>query len=97
VDARKLKQAFNAFENKSTLMLLLEKSMSAPGVKVFIGADNPLSREMDGIAAIMAPYGAGQGPLGALGVIGPMYMDYMKVIPMVDYTAQLISNIVESS
>ncbi|MDR1397403.1 MAG: heat-inducible transcriptional repressor HrcA [Desulfarculales bacterium] len=97
VDARKLKQAFNAFENKSTLIRLLEKSMAAPGVQVFIGADNPLSMEMEGVTAIMASYGGEHLPLGALGVIGPMHMDYMKVIPVVDYTAQLISSILESS
>ena len=97
VEAGKLKQVFNAFENKSTLIRLLEKSMDAPGVQVFIGADNPLSQEMEGVTAIMSSYGGENQPLGALGVIGPMRMDYMKVIPVVDYTAQLISSILESS
>jgi heat-inducible transcriptional repressor len=96
-DTRRLRQAFNVFENKAVLLRLLEKSMDAPGVKVFIGADNPLSLEMENISAVMAPYGGEHRILGALGVIGPMHMDYMKVIPVVDYTAQLISNIMESS
>ncbi len=97
VDINKLRQVFQAFDNKSTLLRLLEKSMDAPGVQVFIGAENPMMLEMDGVSAIMASYGEGNQAMGALGVIGPSRMDYLRVIPVVDYTAQLISNILESS
>jgi heat-inducible transcriptional repressor len=97
VDVAKLRQVFNAFENKSTILRLLEKSMTAPGVQVFIGAENQMMMEMEGVSLIMSSYGGGNRPLGALGVIGPSRMDYLKVIPVVDYTAQLISNILEST
>lgn len=97
VDINKLKQIFQAFENKSALLRLLEKSMDAPGVQVFIGAENHIMMEMEGVSAVMASYGGINQPLGALGVIGPSRMDYVKVIPVVDYTAQLISSILEYS
>ena len=93
----KLRQVFHAFENKSTLLRLLEKSMDAPGVQVFIGAENQMMMEMEGVSAVMSSYGGENKPLGALGVIGPSRMDYVKVIPVVDYTAQLISSILEST
>ena len=91
-DMARLRQIFVAFEEKSTLLRLLEKSMLAQGVQIFIGSESELAG-LDGLTAITSPYGADDSPVGALGVVGPTRMDYSKVIPMVDYTARLVSRI----
>jgi heat-inducible transcriptional repressor len=88
----RLRLIFRAFEEKSTLLRLLEKSLVAPGVQLFIGAESDLAG-LEGLTAVTASYGGDNTPLGALGVIGPTRMDYSKVIPIVDYTAQLVSRI----
>ncbi len=94
-DVARLRLIFRAFEEKSTLLRLLEKSLAAPGVQLFIGAESELAG-LEGLTAVTAAYGDQNTPLGALGVIGPTRMDYSKVIPIVDYTAQLVSRILGS-
>ncbi|MFH1033124.1 MAG: heat-inducible transcriptional repressor HrcA [Pseudomonadota bacterium] len=91
-DVARLRLIFQAFEEKSTLLRLLEKSLVAPGVQLFIGAESELAG-LEGLTAVTAAYGGQNTPLGALGVIGPTRMDYSKVIPIVDYTAQLVGRI----
>lgn len=94
-DVARLRLIFRAFEEKSTLLRLLEKSLAAQGVQIFIGAESDLAG-LEGLTAVTAAYGGERAPLGALGVIGPTRMDYSKVIPIVDYTAQLVSRILGS-
>ena len=94
MDVAKLRQIFQAFEEKSILLRLLEKSLSAHGVQIFIGAESSQAG-LDGLTAVTSAYGR-EKPLGAVGVIGPTRMDYSRVIPMVDYTARLVSKILEN-
>lgn len=94
-DVARLRQIFRAFEEKSTLLRLLEKSLAAPGVQIFIGAESEMDG-LEGLTAVTASYGGEDSPAGALGVVGPTRMDYSKVIPIVDYTAQLVSRILGS-
>ncbi|MGD9123898.1 MAG: heat-inducible transcriptional repressor HrcA [Desulfarculaceae bacterium] len=93
-DVARLRQIFRAFEEKSTLLRLLEKAILAQGVQLFIGAESDLA-ELEGLSIVTSSYGGDKAPLGALGVIGPTRMDYSKVIPMVDYTAKLVSRILD--
>ncbi len=65
--------------------------MKGQGTKVFIGYEGGI---MEGISLVAAPYG-GERKLGTLGVIGPIRMDYSRVIPLVDYTASVVSEIFE--
>lgn len=90
-----LRSIFRAFEEKSTLLRLLDRSMSASGVQIFIGAESDLAG-LEGVTAVTSSYGEDERPLGALAVIGPTRMDYSQVIPLVDYTARLIGRILES-
>jgi len=89
-DLQRLRLVFQAFEEKSTLLRLLEKSQAAQGVQIFIGSESEVA-DLDDITAVVAAYGGDNRSLGALGVIGPTRMDYSKVIPVVDYTAKLVS------
>lgn len=94
-DVAKMKEIFRAFEEKSHLVGLLDRCMEANGVNIFIGSESPLS-QMAGMSLITSTYMSGHNTLGVLGVIGPTRMGYAKVIPIVDYTAHMISHILEA-
>jgi heat-inducible transcriptional repressor len=90
-----LRDLFKAFEEKSILIRLLEKSINAIGIQIFIGSETQIN-EMEGCSVITAAYTKGEYPIGTLGVIGPTRMNYDRVIPIVDYTAKVISQILEN-
>jgi len=93
-DAARMKEIFRAFEEKSQLVTLLDRSLAAEGIQIFIGAETHLS-QMEGMSLVTSTYMTGKHTLGVLGVIGPTRMGYAKVIPIVDYTAQLVSKLLE--
>jgi heat-inducible transcriptional repressor len=94
-DAAKVREIFRAFERKSQLLDLLDRSMQGDGVQIFIGSESRLLR-MEGMSLITSTYMTGKDTVGVLGVIGPTRMGYGRVIPIVDYTAKLISRLLES-
>ncbi len=89
-DMDKLRRLFEAFNEKRDLLHLLDHSLSATGVQIFIGEESGYNALGD-CSVITAPYGAGEEFLGVLGVIGPTRMAYERVIPVVDITARLLS------
>ena len=89
-----LRDLFKAFEEKNIIIRLLEKSINASGIQIFIGSETQIN-EMEGCSVITAAYTQGDYPIGTLGVIGPTRMNYDRVIPVVDYTAKVISRILE--
>lgn len=93
-DAARMKEIFRAVEKKSQLLELLDLSMVAEGVQIFIGAESHLYN-MPGMSLITSSYMTGKNTLGVLGVIGPTRMGYAKVIPIVDYTAKLVTRLLE--
>jgi heat-inducible transcriptional repressor len=93
-DSSRLKEIFRAFEEKNQLMGLLDRCLQAPGVQIFIGAETHLNR-LEGLSLVTASYMTGKNTLGVLGVIGPTRMGYAQVVPVVDYTARLVSRILE--
>ena len=90
-----MRDVFRAFEKKSTLLDLLDRSMHADGVQIFIGSESHLLN-MEGMSLITSTYMTGKDTVGVLGVIGPTRMGYGRVIPIVDYTAKLISRLLEA-
>jgi heat-inducible transcriptional repressor len=93
-DLERIRGLFSALERKEALTRLLEAAESAEGVQIYIGAESELFG-MSGCSLVVAPYRNGQQRIvGAVGVIGPTRIDYARVIPMVDYTAQLIGRLV---
>ena len=72
-------------------MRLLDRTLSAPGICVFIGAEANLA-DLTDISVVAAPYGGEGRPLGTIGVIGPSRMNYSRVIPLVDFTAEMIGD-----
>lgn len=93
-DVEKMKDIFRAFEEKNQLVTLLDRCLESEGVHIFIGSENYLSR-MEKMSVITAPYMTGNQTVGVLGVIGPTRMGYDKVIPIVDYTARLLSKLLD--
>jgi heat-inducible transcriptional repressor len=89
-DLERMKRIFRAFEQKSLLLSLLDRGLPAKGVQVIIGGESECP-ELAGCSLITASYSGRRGTLGALGVIGPNRMPYATLIPIVGYTASLIS------
>lgn len=86
-----LRKLFDLFEQKSSLMQLLDVSSKATGVQIFIGGESQLV-PMEEMSVVTAPYEVNGKIVGTLGVIGPTRMAYERVIPIVDITAKLLSN-----
>jgi len=90
-----MRELFRAFEQKSTLIDLLNRSQQAEGVQIFIGSE-PGVAGIQGCSLITSHYASKRGTIGALGVIGPSRMNYSTVIPVVDYTARLLSQVLDN-
>ena len=87
----RLRQLFDLFEQKTSLLHLLDESQKAQGVQIYIGGESGLV-PLDECSVVTAPYEVGGQVIGTLGVIGPTRMAYERVIPIVDVTAKLLSN-----
>lgn len=87
----RLRDLFEAFEQKKDLLHLLERCATAQGVQIFIGEEAGYET-FDDYSVVTAPYGDGTRTLGVLGVIGPTRMSYDRVIPIVDVTARMLSS-----
>jgi heat-inducible transcriptional repressor len=93
-DITRMKEIFKTFENKSNLIKLLDKVTRAEGVKVYIGSETKI-QTMRGCTLVASPYRKEGNILGSIGVIGPTRIDYAKVIPIVDFTAHLITRLLD--
>ncbi|MDH4096006.1 MAG: heat-inducible transcriptional repressor HrcA [Betaproteobacteria bacterium] len=90
-DLRRLRQLFDLFEHKTTLLQILDLSLRGQGVQVFIGGESGVSAP-DDVAVVSAPYKVDGEVVGTVGVIGPARMAYDRVVPVVDITAKLLSS-----
>jgi heat-inducible transcriptional repressor len=90
-DLRRLRQLFDLFEHKTTLLQILDLSLRGQGVQVFIGGESGVSAP-DDVAVVSAPYQVDGEVVGTVGVIGPARMAYDRVVPVVDITAKLLSS-----
>jgi heat-inducible transcriptional repressor len=88
----KIQSLFTALDTKEAFLDLLNATIDADGVQIFIGSESPLFH-VSGCTVVVAPYTNEKGLLGAIGVIGPIHMNYRRIIPMVDYTARLLGRI----
>jgi heat-inducible transcriptional repressor len=72
---------------------LLGRAEQAEGVRIFIGSENKLF-SLSGSSTVISPYHDASGRIvGVIGVIGPTRLNYARVIPMVDYTARVVSKL----
>ena len=88
-DLDRLRELFEAFSEKREILQLLERTVKAPGVRVFFGEETGVA-PLAGMSLVTAPYASGGRVLGVLGVIGPTRMAYDRVIPVVQATAEVL-------
>ncbi len=88
-DIEKLRKLFDTFNAKRALLHLLDQSMRAASMQIFIGQESGY-QALEECSVVMAPYQVGGRVVGTLGVVGPTRMDYDQVITVVDVTARLL-------
>lgn len=92
-DLERIRQLFDDLESKRELVQLLGLAERADGVRIFIGSENKLF-SLSGSSLVVAPFhDTSRKIVGVLGVIGPTRLNYARIIPMVDYTARLVSRL----
>lgn len=90
-DIETLRRLFEAFSRKRFMLKLLDKSINASGVQVFIGEESGY-QILDDVSVVTAPYRVDADHIGVLAVIGPTRMAYDRVVPIVDITARLLAS-----
>ncbi|MGA3308128.1 MAG: heat-inducible transcriptional repressor HrcA [Xanthobacteraceae bacterium] len=92
-DLERVRLLFDDLETRREVIDLLGRAEQAEGVRIFIGSENKLF-SLSGSSTIVAPYHDASGHIvGVLGVIGPTRLNYARIIPMVDYTAKVVSKL----
>ncbi len=96
-DVERMRKILRAFEDKSRMIRLLDDTLKAStGIQIILGTEGEF-QALQEMSLISSPYGRGDTPLGVLGVIGPLRMDYSRIIPIVEFTAKFLSQILEVS
>ena len=93
-DAGKIRGYLSAFEEKEKLLELLEQTLLAEGVQVFIGSEAALEDIRD-ISVISSSYRKDGSSVGSFGLVGPTRMDYRKYVPLVGFAANLLSDVLD--
>jgi len=92
-DLERVRLLFDDLETRREVVDLLGRAEQAEGVRIFIGSENKLF-SLSGSSTIVAPYHDASGRIvGVLGVIGPTRLNYARIVPMVDYTAKVVSKL----
>lgn len=92
-DLERVRLLFDDLESKQSVADLLDAARHAEATRIFIGAENRLFA-LSGSSVIASPYRDGEGRVvGVVGVIGPTRLNYARVVPMVDFTAQSLTKI----
>ncbi len=93
-DLERTRELLHLLEEAERTSELLERADTAPGIRIFIGDENPAALAERGV--VVSSLGPG-GTLGTLGVIGPRHLDYARVVPLVDLTAQVVAKVLGRS
>jgi heat-inducible transcriptional repressor len=92
-DLERVRRLFDELETKRGVADLLGRAERAEGVRIYIGSENKLF-SLSGSSTIISPYhDASGGIVGVIGVIGPTRLNYARIVPMVDYTAKVVSKL----
>jgi heat-inducible transcriptional repressor len=94
-DVRRMRALFRALDEKHKLLSLLDRVQRAREMQIFIGAESEFGSQGD-VTVIASPYGSEDQVLGTVGVIGPTRLDYQRVIPLVNFTARVLSRVLKS-
>ncbi len=92
-DLERIRRLFDDLERKRDIADFLELAEEGEGVRIFIGSENKLF-SLSGSSLVVSPYmNADRKVIGAVGVIGPTRLNYGRIVPIVDYTAQLVGRL----
>ncbi len=94
-DVQKMKALFKAFEDKSKIIEILDKAIQSPEPSVLLGRDFPL-KYLKNVSVVASPYVVDEN-VGTIGIVGPMRMNYSKIIPIVDFTAKALKKVLSSA
>ncbi|PVA07667.1 heat-inducible transcriptional repressor HrcA [Thalassorhabdomicrobium marinisediminis] len=93
-DLDRIRSLFDDLERKRDIANFLELTETGEGVRIFIGSENKLF-SLSGSSLVVSPYmNADRKIIGAVGVIGPTRLNYGRIVPIVDYTAQLVGKLI---
>ncbi|MEC9196407.1 MAG: heat-inducible transcriptional repressor HrcA [Pseudomonadota bacterium] len=93
-DLERIRVLFDDLERKRDIAEFLDLTESGEGVRIFIGSENRLF-SLSGSSLVVSPYmNADRKIIGAVGVIGPTRLNYGRIVPLVDYTAQLVGRMI---
>lgn len=93
-DLETLRRLFEAFQRKRMMIDLLDRSINASGVQIFIGEESGY-QILDDCSVVTAPYKVDDDKIGVLGVIGPTRMAYDRVVPIVEVTARVLGSVLK--
>ena len=94
-DLERIRHLFDDLERKQEIVSLLSAADAGEGVRIFIGSENKLF-SLSGSSLVTAPYrDANESVVGVLGVIGPTRLNYARIVPVVDYTAQVVQKLLD--
>lgn len=93
-DADHMRELMRVLEERTLLLELLDKTANELKTIITIGDESDQAALAD-LGVITAPYGAGSHPLGAIGLIGPLRMDYAKLVPVVNFTASALTRLLD--
>jgi heat-inducible transcriptional repressor len=85
------RRMLDTFADKARLVEMLNRCMQGTGMRVFIGEDSALTSELD-FSLVATTYGSGDRVLGSLGILGPSRMEYARIIPLVHYLGETLSD-----
>jgi len=85
----RIRAILQTFEEKKALLTLLDRCLDSRGVQIYIGSEG-LGNEVPGCGMVLAPYVGSDSPLGSLGIVGPIRMNYARAVSLVEYTAQVL-------
>ena len=93
-ELEQIRSLFDALDRQELMDLLLDLTKAGDGVQIFIGSQNELF-DLTGCAIVTAPISGTNGEImGAIGVVGPTRINYSRIIPIVDYTAQVVGRVI---
>ena len=93
-DAASLRKTFLALQEKEKLVAILESCLTEEGVQILIGSESDFT-QVHNFSIVARRYGTNAAPLGMVGIIGPMRMEYARMAPLVDYLSRALSRKIE--
>ena len=92
-DVEKIRAVFKAFEEKHHLIALLDQTLASQGVRIIISPEEQFPETP--LSLVASSFFREEAPVGSLGIIGPLRMDYARVVPIVQYTASMLTHLLK--